>query len=401
MLEPFGRNTAPAAALAAMHIAQSQPDALMLVLPADHHIPDVEAFHAALAQASVLAREGHLVLFGIVPTAAETGFGYVRQGASLGSSGHKVERFVEKPDQATAQTYIDNGGYLWNSGMFLMGAATYLDELQRHAPDIYDTCRLALQHSRDDVDFMRLHVDTFALCPDDSIDYAVMEKTSKAAIVSLDAGWSDLGAWSALFDVHKKDADDNVLLGDVVHHGSRNCFVRAENRLVSLVGVEDLVVVDTSDAVMVAHVSAVQDVKKIVAKLQGEKRSEVKNHREVFRPWGSYDSISMGDRFQVKRIKVKPGASLSLQKHHHRAEHWIVVSGTALVTCGENEFLLTENESTYISVGQVHRLVNPGRIMLEIVEIQTGAYLGEDDIVRLQDNYGRTAEAKAGESQST
>jgi mannose-1-phosphate guanylyltransferase/mannose-6-phosphate isomerase len=360
----------------------------------------VVAFHAALAQATQLAQEGHLVLFGIVPTAAEAGFGYVRKGVSLGNSGHKVERFVEKPDQATAQCYVDSGEYVWNSGMFLMGAAAYLEELQRHAPDIYDTCRLALQHSKDDVDFIRLHADTFAHCPDDSIDYAVMEKTSNAAIVSLDAGWSDLGAWSALFDAHKKDADDNVLLGDVVHHESRNCFVRAENRLVSLVGVEDIVVVDTPDAVMVAHVSAVQDVKKIVAKLHSDKRCEVKNHREVFRPWGSYDSISMGDRFQVKRIKVKPGASLSLQKHHHRAEHWIVVSGTALVTCGDNEFLLTENESTYISVGQVHRLVNPGRIMLEIVEIQTGAYLGEDDIVRLQDNYGRTAEARIDESPS-
>jgi mannose-1-phosphate guanylyltransferase/mannose-6-phosphate isomerase len=377
-----------------MQIVQTQPDALMLVLPADHHIPDVDAFHAALAKAAKLAHDGQLVLFGIVPTAAESGFGYVRKGVALDGNGHKVDRFVEKPDQATAQRYVDSGEYVWNSGMFLMSAALYLDELRQHAPDIYDTCRLALEHSKDDVDFIRLHADTFAHCPDDSIDYAVMEKTTKAAIVSLDAGWSDLGAWSALFDAHKKDANANVLLGDVVHHESRNCFVRGENRLVSLVGVENLVVVDTQDAILVAHIDAVQDVKKIVASLQRDKRTEVKSHREVFRPWGSYDSISMGERFQVKRIKVKPGSSLSLQKHHHRAEHWIVVSGTALVTCGDDEFLLTENESTYISVGQVHRLVNPGRIMLEIVEIQTGAYLGEDDIVRLQDNYGRTADAK-------
>ncbi len=390
MLEPFGRNTAPAVALAAFQVVSQGKDDLILVLPADHHIEDIEGFHAALAAAEKVARQGFLVLFGITPDKPETGFGYVQFGKPVSEWGYSVSRFVEKPDLATAASYLASGDYVWNSGMFLMSAQAYLDELKMLFPDMYDTCLLSFQNASKDGHIVHIPAATFEHCPNDSIDYAVMEKTQRAALVPLSAGWNDLGAWSALWDASPKDDNDNVLKGDVMQHDSYRCYVRGDHKLVSLVGVADLVVVDTADAVMIAHKDRVQDVKKIVGELQQEKRSEGITHRQVFRPWGNYDSIDVGSRFQVKHINVKPGASLSLQKHHHRAEHWVVVQGTAEVTCGDRTFLLCENESTYIPMGEVHRLTNPGKITLEIIEIQSGSYLGEDDIVRFEDKYGRT-----------
>ncbi len=391
LLEPFGRNTAPAAAMAALQILQSGRDQIMLVLPADHHITDIAAFHSALSKAEKAAEQGKLVLFGIEPDKPETGYGYIHKGDSFGDAAFAVAAFQEKPDAATAQQYLDSGEYLWNSGMFVMSAQRYLDELKTFDTDIYDTCKLAFESCQEDLDFKRIPAEILAHCPDNSIDYAVMERTQDAVTVPLKAGWSDVGAWSAMWDVHDKDSQNNALLGDVMVHESEGCFARSHNKLVALVGVKDIVVIDTQDAVMVAHRDRVQDVKKIVARLDAVERPETLNHREVFRPWGSYDSVDMGTRFQVKRIKVNPGASLSLQKHHHRAEHWIVVQGTAMVTCGELEFILSENQSTYIPIGEVHRLANPGKIPLEIIEVQSGSYLGEDDIVRLQDHYGRSS----------
>ncbi|WP_428241444.1 mannose-1-phosphate guanylyltransferase/mannose-6-phosphate isomerase [Gynuella sp.] len=399
MLEPIGKNTAPAVAIAAMEILQRGQDELMLVLPADHHIADIDKFWSALTRAEHAARDGNLVLFGIEPDGPETGYGYVHKGATISESVFKVASFAEKPDVATAQGYLDSGEYLWNSGMFVMSATIYLEQLQRYEPDIYEACRNVFENSVSDLDFKRLPEAEFCRCPDNSIDYAVMERTDRAVVVPLQAGWSDVGAWSSLREVHDKDAQDNVLLGDVVTHEARGCLVRGHDKLVALVGVEDLMVIDTQDALMVVHRDNVQAVKTLVNTLTAQQRSETLMHREVFRPWGSYDSVDMGERFQVKRIKVKPGASLSLQKHHHRAEHWIVVQGTAQVTCGQETFLLAENESTYIPVGEVHRLVNPGKIMLELIEVQSGSYLGEDDIVRLQDNYGRLATVDDAEPQ--
>ena len=391
MLEPTGRNTAPAAAIAALQILQRGHDELMLVLPADHHVADVAAFRSTLISAEQAAIDGKLVLFGIEPDGAETGYGYIRKGSGLTESVFTVAAFAEKPDLATAQSYLDSGEYLWNSGMFLMSAGAYLEELEKYEPEIYATCLEVFSECSEDLDFKRLPEQSFCRCPENSIDYAVMERTDKAVTVPLKAGWSDVGAWSSMWAVHDKDADNNVLLGDAMAQQSHGCFVKGHDKLVALVGVDDLMVIDTQDAVMVVHRDKVQDVKKLVNTLEQQQRGEVLMHREVFRPWGSYDSVDMGERFQVKRIKVKPGASLSLQKHHHRAEHWIVVQGTAQVTCGEETFLLAENESTYIPVGEIHRLVNPGKIMLELIEVQSGSYLGEDDIVRLQDNYGRLA----------
>ena len=391
ILEPRGRNTAPAVALAAIQALAADPDALLLVLPADHLIREVDAFVEAVGKAVPLAQQGRLVTFGVVPSAAETGYGYIKCGESLDTDLYDLERFVEKPDAATAQAYVDSGSYLWNSGMFLLRAETYLDQLASHAPEILNCCRQAMEHASADLDFVRPDAEAFDQCPSDSIDYAVMEKTDAGAVVSLDCGWSDVGAWSSLWDVAERDSDGNARIGDVVVDNCHNNYLRSESRLLAATGVDDLVVVETADAVLVSHRDKVQDVKRIVNRLKAEQRQEVALHRRVYRPWGSYESLITSDRFQVKRIVVNPGQTLSLQLHHHRAEHWIVVHGTAEVTCEDRVFMLGEDESTYIPLGHKHRLANPGRIPLELIEVQSGAYLGEDDIVRFQDEYGRSS----------
>lgn len=394
LLEPAGRNTAPAIALAALQVmaqagsGAAAADALLLVLAADHVIADQAAFHRAVQAAMPLAAEGRLVTFGIVPTHAETGYGYIEKGACHGE-GFAVTRFVEKPDAATAAAYVGSGQYLWNSGMFLFKASRYLEELEHHAPAMLQACRAAMADARPDLSFVRVDKAAFEACPSDSVDYAVMEKSDRVAVVPLDAGWSDVGSWSALWDVSAKDGDGNVAQGDVLALDSHRNYVYADQRLVATVGVDDLVIVDTKDALLVAHKGRVQEVKKVVDRLKAEGRTEHLTHREVYRPWGVYDSIDQGTRYQVKRITVKPGAKLSVQMHHHRAEHWIVVSGTAKITNGDTTLLLTENQSTYIPVGQVHALENPGKIPLELIEVQSGSYLGEDDIVRFEDRYGR------------
>lgn len=390
LLEPVGRNTAPAIALAALQACNESDDPILLILAADHLIKDVEAFQTCIQTALPLAQDGKLVTFGIVPTHAETGYGYIEQGIDVGVGGFKVSRFVEKPDLVTAQEYLANGSYFWNSGMFMFRASRYLEELQTYRPDILEACRAALAGGSQDMHFTRVDEAAFAACPDDSVDYAVMEKTADAVMVPLDAGWSDIGSWTALWDVSDKDQQGNVFKGDVLNQQSRNTYVHADSRLVATVGLDDLVIVETKDAVLVAHKDHVQDVKKIVEQLKNGSRTEHINHREVYRPWGVYDSVDNGHRYQVKRITVKPGAKLSVQMHHHRAEHWIVVSGTARVTNGEKTYLVCENESTYIPIGQIHALENPGVIPLELIEVQSGSYLGEDDIVRFEDKYGRT-----------
>jgi mannose-1-phosphate guanylyltransferase/mannose-6-phosphate isomerase len=390
ILEPQGRNTAPAVALAALQVITADPDALLLVLPADHLIQNVDAFVAAVGKAIPLARQGRLVTFGVVPASAETGYGYIKCGATLEAGTYDLERFVEKPDAATAQVYLDSGNYLWNSGMFLLQAATYLEQLGEHAPEILACCRKAMGKASVDLDFVRPDAEAFAACPSDSIDYAVMEKTNAGAVVSLDCGWSDVGTWSALWDVAQRDTDGNVCVGDVILDDCSGSYFRSESRLVAATGVKNLVVVETADAILVADRSKVQDVKRIVNRLKEQQRPEVSLHRRVYRPWGSYESLVVSDRFQVKRIVVNPGQALSLQMHHHRAEHWIVVHGTAEVTCEDKVFMLGEDESTYIPLGHKHRLANPGRIPLELIEVQSGTYLGEDDIVRFEDIYGRS-----------
>ncbi|MCF3195928.1 mannose-1-phosphate guanylyltransferase/mannose-6-phosphate isomerase [Pseudomonas bubulae] len=390
VLEPVGRNTAPAIALAALQAFNKSEDPILLVLAADHLIKDVGAFQASIQTALPLAQDGKLVTFGIVPTHAETGYGYIEQGIDVGVGGFKVSRFVEKPDLVTAQEYLANGSYFWNSGMFMFRTSRYLEELETYRPDILAACRAALAGGSQDLHFTRVDEAAFAACPDDSVDYAVMEKTADAVMVPLDAGWSDIGSWTALWDVSDKDQQGNVFKGDVLDQQSRNTYVHADSRLVATVGLDDLVIVETKDAVLVAHKDHVQDVKKIVEQLKNGSRTEHINHREVYRPWGVYDSVDNGHRYQVKRITVKPGAKLSVQMHHHRAEHWIVVSGTARVTNGEKTYLVCENESTYIPIGQIHALENPGVIPLELIEVQSGSYLGEDDIVRFEDKYGRT-----------
>jgi mannose-1-phosphate guanylyltransferase / mannose-6-phosphate isomerase len=392
IMEPFGRNTAPAVAITAMMLANEGRDELMLVLPADHVIDDQKALQRALALATVAAERGEMVLFGIPATKPETGYGYIKSTADalLPEGVSRVAQFVEKPDEQRAREFVDAGGYYWNSGMFLFRASRYLEELKKHDPDIYDNCLLTLERSKHDGDNIELDQASFACCPDNSIDYAVMEKTQRACVVPLDAGWSDVGCWSSLWQVHDKDDNGNVTKGDVVVQDSRNCMIQGNGKLVTVIGLDDIVVVETKDAMMIAHKDKVQGVKQMVNTLNEQGRSETQNHLEVYRPWGSYDSVDMGGRFQVKRISVKPGASLSLQMHHHRAEHWIVVSGTAQVTCDENVFLLTENQSTYIPIASVHRLRNPGKIPLEIIEVQSGSYLGEDDIERFEDVYGRS-----------
>jgi len=387
MLEPVGRNTAPAIAAAALQATADGGDPLLLVLPSDHVVRDADAFRAAVRAAMPAADAGALVTFGIVPTAPETGFGYLH--ADAGEGLRKVLRFVEKPDAATAQRYLDAGDHYWNSGMFLFRASRFLGELQRLQPAILDGTRAALAAARRDGDFIRLDRDAFAATPSDSIDYAVMEKTGSAMVLPVDIGWSDVGSWSALWDVAERDAEGNAHVGDVIAVDSRNSYAYAR-RLVALVGVDDIVVVETDDAVLVARKDRVQRVKDVVAQLKAGQRSQAALHREVHRPWGSYDSIDVGERFQVKRIKVKPGAALSLQSHGHRAEHWIVVSGTARVTRDRDVFELHANQSTYIPIGAKHRLENPGTEVLELIEVQSGDYLGEDDIVRYEDVYGRS-----------
>ncbi|WP_417347058.1 mannose-1-phosphate guanylyltransferase/mannose-6-phosphate isomerase [Ferrimonas sp.] len=387
LLEPVGRNTAPALTLAAL--VHQQEDPLLLVLAADHVIKDQDAFTQALEAAIPLAEEGNLVTFGVVPDSPHTGYGYIRRGDARGQ-GFAVSEFVEKPDTARAKAYLKSGDYYWNSGMFLFRASRFLQELGRHRPAILDACRQATQELSQDLDFIRVASEPFEACPEDSIDYAVMEHTEDAVMVPLDAGWNDVGAWSAIWDVRPHDDQGNSLRGDVLTHDCENCLIQGQDRLVAAVGVADLVVVDTQDVVLVAHRDRAQEVKHLVEDLKARGRNEVVCHRKVFRPWGNYDSIDHGQRYQVKHITVKPGAKLSVQMHHHRAEHWVVVRGTAKVTNGERTFLVTENESTYIPVGVVHALENPGKVPLELIEVQSGAYLGEDDIVRFEDNYGRT-----------
>lgn len=390
LLEPEGRNTAPALALAALQALKSDAQALLLVLPADHIVKDVQAFCRAVEAGAAAAADGALTTFGIVPDAPETGYGYLRRGEEISTGLFALDRFVEKPDSATAQSYLDSGEYLWNSGMFLLRADRYLEELESHAPAIAAACRAAMETAAEDMDFLRPDSDAFIASPSDSIDYAVMEHTQRGVVVPLDCGWSDVGAWSTLWQVSEQDGDGNVVLGDVIAENCQGNYFRSESRLVAASGVSDLVVVETADAVLVADRATVQNVKDIVTRLKVEERSEASLHHRVYRPWGSYESLIAGDRFQVKRIIVNPGQQLSLQMHHHRAEHWIVVSGTAEVTCGEEVFSLKEDESTYIPLGHKHRLANRGRIPLELIEVQSGSYLGEDDIVRFEDVYGRS-----------
>ena len=384
ILEPVGRNTAPALTLAALALNKKDPDALMLVMPADHIIQDVPGFHAAVQQAAELAARGRLVTFGIRPNAPETGYGYIRQG-----QGNAVAAFVEKPNAETARQYLESGEYLWNSGMFMLQVATWIDELNRHEPVMLESCRSAYEQGQRDGVFYRANAQAFNSCQSNSIDYAVMEKTDKASVVALDAGWSDIGAWSSLWEASERDAQGNVVQGDVYLHETKNALLISQHRFLAAVGLDDIIVVETPDAVLVVHKDHAQNVKEVVNRLKQQKRSEYQTHRKVYRPWGYYEGIDAGQRFQVKRLMVHPGAVLSLQMHHHRAEHWIVVKGTARVTRGDEVFMLTENQSTYIPLGEKHRLENPGSIPLEIIEVQSGGYLGEDDIVRFEDRYNR------------
>ncbi|WP_186054792.1 mannose-1-phosphate guanylyltransferase/mannose-6-phosphate isomerase [Burkholderia gladioli] len=392
VLEPVGRNTAPAIAVAAHMALKESPDALLLVLPSDHAILNQAAFASAAHAAAAVASDGYLVTFGIPPDRAHTGFGYIRRGKPFDgdAQAHCVDAFVEKPDMATAEEFVRSGEYYWNSGMFMLKASTYLQELQRLEPEIARLSQAALEGASHDNDFVRLDPAAFAASPNISIDYAVMKRTEHAAVVATDnLGWNDIGSWGALADLAETDENGTTVIGDVFCESTSNSYVRAEHRMVATIGVDNLVVVETADAVLVVHRDHVQDVKKVVEQLNASGRHESVTHRRVVRPWGAYEGIDEGDRFQVKRIVVNPSAQLSLQMHHHRAEHWIVVKGTALVTNGDKEILLTENQSTYIPLGATHRLRNPGKIPLELIEVQSGAYLGEDDIVRFEDNYGR------------
>ena len=389
LLEPAGRNTAPAIALAALRAKQQgHAEAVLLVLAADHVINNTPAFQQAVEQALPLAQGGQLVTFGIVPSSAETGYGYIKRGEKSGNA-YRVDSFIEKPDLSTAEFYLQSGEYYWNSGMFMFRADIYLQQLQKFRPDIYAACEAAMTEQVADLEFVRVNKTAFEACPSDSIDYAVMEKTEHAVAVPLDAGWNDVGGFAALWQVSAKDSDGNVLCGDVLALDSENSYVRSDDKLVAAIGVKDLVVISTKDAVMVAHKDQAQQVKQIVNQLAQMGRSEAVFHREVYRPWGKYDSVDCAERFQVKRITVKPGAKLSVQMHHHRAEHWIVVSGTARVTIDGKEQYVTENQSVYIPITAVHALENPGKVPLELIEVQSGAYLGEDDIVRFEDRYWR------------
>ncbi len=395
MLEPKGRNSAPALTVAAMAAQKDGNDPIILMMPSDHVIQNQKAFHATMLSGAELADQGYLITFGIVPDKPETGYGYIKQGAAVdGSNAHEIGAFVEKPDLETAKTYLTSGEYSWNSGVFMMKASVWLDAIKAFRKDIFDACTKAYESGSEDGDFYRLGKDAFENCPPDSVDYAVMEKVTgndsfKSAVISLDADWSDVGSWSSLWEISDQDKNGNVITGDVFTDDAKNNLLVAEHRLLTVVGCDDLIVVETSDAVMVLPKERAQDVKRIVEFLKKEQRDESLMHRRVYRPWGSYEGIDSGERFQVKRITVKPGESLSLQMHHHRAEHWIVVSGTAIVTKGEEEIMLSENQSTYIPLGVTHRLVNPGTIPLELIEVQSGSYLGEDDIVRFEDVYNR------------
>jgi mannose-1-phosphate guanylyltransferase / mannose-6-phosphate isomerase len=388
LLEPIGRNTAPAVALAALKALEIDAEATLVVAPADHVIRDARGFQSAAEIAVSLADSGKLVTFGIVAHAPETGYGYIRRGEGMGPA-YPVAQFTEKPPLDVAQQFVASGDYYWNSGMFVFKASRYLAELGAFAPDILEASTAAFKAAKTDLDFVRIDAAEFAKCRSESIDYAVMEKTKDAQVLALDVGWSDVGSWSSLFDALPADEEGNVLQGDVLVHDTHDCYVHSTSRLVAAVGMDDHIIVETKDAILVAPKDRVQDVKDLVAKLKKSGRSESSLHREVFRPWGSYDSIDNGERFQVKRLSVKPGGVLSLQMHHHRAEHWIVVQGTARITCDDKSFLLSENESTYIPIGSTHRIENPGKVHLHIVEVQSGSYLGEDDIVRFEDNYGR------------
>ncbi len=387
VLEPVARNTAPAIAAAALQAVRDGDDPLLLVLPSDHVIADESRFREAVQAARADAEQGALVTFGIVPDAPETGYGYIK--ATPGEGVRAVEQFVEKPDAATAEAYLADGGYFWNSGMFLFRASRYLEELKAHQPEMLAACREAFEKAERDRDFLRLDRAAFEACPSDSIDYAVMETTAAARVLPIEAGWNDVGSWAALWSVAARDDAGNATHGDVMALDCRNSYAWSERRLVAMIGLDDIVVVDTDDALLVAHRDRVQDVKRIVEQLREADRGEAVLHRKVYRPWGSYDSVDMAERFQVKRITVNPGAALSLQMHHHRAEHWIVVSGTARVTRGEDVFTLQENQSTFIPLGTKHRLENPGSEPLQLIEVQSGDYLGEDDIVRFEDVYGR------------
>jgi len=393
ILEPQGRNTAPALTLAALYLVTRDPEAMMVVMPADHVMTAPQHFVEAVQLGSVSAQSGSLVTFGVLPDTPETGYGYIKRNGEIeGGSAYTVAQFVEKPDLQTAMRYLDAGDYYWNSGIFLMRADRWLEEIGKYRADILDCCRHALEQGAQDSDFLRVLKPAFVACPSDSIDYAVMEKTDRAVVVPISAGWSDVGAWSALWHVCPHDADGNVIQGDVIVQDTHNAFLVAQHRCLATVGLENIIVVETADAVLVAAKDKAQDVKEIVKRLKEMDRDEHKFHRRVYRPWGSFEGIDAGPRFQVKRLNVKPGAQLSLQMHHHRAEHWVVVTGTARVTCGEHTFNLHENESTYIPIGERHRLENPGNIPLEVIEIQSGSYLGEDDIVRYDDVYDRVRE---------
>jgi len=395
VLEPMGRNTAPAVAVAALQASADGADPLLLVLAADHVITRPEHFRATVAAGIAAAEAGRLVTFGIVPTAPETGYGYIEAAAAGADpagepSPQPIARFVEKPDLATAEALVATGRFTWNSGMFLFRASAILAELERWAPEVVHACRLALEHDTSDLEFLRLERESFANCPNVALDVAVMERTSLGSVLRLDAGWSDVGSWSALWETGERDGSGNVLRGRVISENSRNCYLRSEHRLVVGLGVEDLVVVETDDVVLVAHRDRAQDVKAIVGQLEREGAPESKAHRRIYRPWGHYDGVVEGERWQVKKIEVKPGACLSLQMHHHRAEHWVVVKGTAIVEKNGVEEMVGENQSTYIPLGSRHRLRNPGKIPVELIEVQSGPYLGEDDIVRFEDRYGRT-----------
>ncbi|HGS4814934.1 TPA: mannose-1-phosphate guanylyltransferase/mannose-6-phosphate isomerase [Vibrio cholerae] len=387
VLEPVGRNTAPAIALAALHATKHGDDPLLLVLAADHVIQNQAAFTEAVKNAVMPAEQGMLVTFGIVPTAPETGYGYIKQGEAVGETAYRVAQFVEKPNLTTAEQYLASGKYYWNSGMFLFKASRYLKELKAHRPDILHACELAMQGARGDLDFVRIEEASFTECPEDSIDYAVMEKTQDALVVPMDAGWSDVGSFSALWEVLPKDGQGNVMVGDVIAEQTHNSYIYAQNKLVSTVGVDNLVIIETKDAVLVANKNKVQDVKNVVNQLKAQQRRECEQHREVYRPWGSHDEIAEGERYHVKHLRVKPGEQTALQMHHHRAEHWVVVQGTAKVTNGDKSYLVSENQSTYIPLGSAHRIENPGKVDLHLIEVRSGSYLQEDDIVRLEE-YG-------------
>lgn len=391
LLEPAGRNTAPAIALAALEAVANGEDPVLLVMPSDHKIIYPDAFTAAVDIAVPLAVSDHLVTFGVTPTHPETGYGYIRSGTAIAGSGaFKIDAFVEKPDLATAEDYISTGGYFWNSGIFLFRASRYLAELDALRPDILRACRAAYAGKESDLHFLRFNEAEFLACPDESIDYAVMEKTSASVVVPLDVGWNDIGSWAALWDASDKNSDGNCEIGDVLSLNGTGNYIRAGSRMVAAVGLVNMVVVETKDAIFVAPKNRVCEIKDLIAQMNAQDRPELDHHREVVRPWGKYDSIDMGERYRVKRITVNPGAKLSVQKHYHRAEHWTVVRGSALVTRGEETILLSENQSTYIPLGTIHALENPGRIALELIEVQSGSYLGEDDIVRFEDKYGRT-----------